>query len=209
MKKENEGLKTPICKPDDIKIFVLHLIHQINRPMSFVELNEIVEVTEHIQYIDFVDAFYTMIEDGLIDPVGKGLDGDELFFVTKKGLLVGDGLKSEFREAMLKESTTAAHRYLKFSKDKGLTCDCEIHRLEVDKSYTVEFRIFNRDKEVIHASINTESEEQARQMTKNIYANPDVILLGMTALMSGDVNYIWGTQDPKKKPSDPLSSPEC
>jgi len=199
-------LKTPICKPNDVKIFVLHLIHQINRPMSYVELNEIVEVTEHVKYIDFADAFYTMVEEGLIAHVGKGLDGDELFFITQKGLFVGDGLKSEFREAMLRESTTAAHRYLKFSKDSGLTCDCEIHRLEVDKSYTVEFRIFNRDKEVVHASINTESEEQARQMTKNIYANPDVVLIGMTALMSGDVNYIWGTQDPKKKATNPISA---
>lgn len=197
-------MKTPICKPDDVKIFVLHLLHQVNRPLSYVEINEIVEVTEHVKYIDFADAFYMMVQEGLIDPVGKGLDGDELFFVTKKGLLVGDGLKSEFREAMLRESTTAAHRYLKFSKEKGLTCDCEIRRLEVDKSYTVEFRIFNRDKEVVHATINTESEEQARQMTKNIYANPDVILIGMTALMSGDVNYIWGTQDPKKKVASPL-----
>ena len=202
-------MKTPICKPNDVKIFVLHLIHQINRPMSYVELNEIVEVTEHVKYIDFAEAFYAMIEEGLVDPVGKGLDGDELFFVTAKGLLVGDALKSEFREAMLKESTIAAHRYLKFSKEHGLTCDCEIRRLEVDKSYTVEFRIFNRDKEVIHASINTESEEQARQMTKNIYANPDVILVGMTSLMSGDVNYIWGTQDPKKKGSGSDPDPIC
>ena len=202
-------MKTPIYKPDDVKIFVLHLIHQINRPMSYVELNEIVEVTEHVKYIDFADAFYAMVEDGLLDPVGKGLDGDELFFVTKKGLLVDEGMKSEFREAMLKESTTAAHRYLKFSKDKGLTCDCQIRRLEVDKSYEVEFRIFNREKEVVHATINTESEGQARQMTKNIYANPDVILIGMTALMSGDVNYIWGTQDPKKKAIDAPPPEDC
>ncbi len=192
-------MKTPISKMDDVKIFVLHLIHQINRPMTYVGLNEIVEVTEHIKYIDFAEAFYSMIEDGLLDPVGKGLDDDELFFITDKGLTVADGLKSEFREALLRESTLAAHRYLRFSKEKGLTCECEIHRLEVDKTYTVDFRIYNRKKEVVHGSVNTESEEQAKQMTKNIYANPDVILMGMTALMSGDVNYIWGTQDPKKK----------
>lgn len=193
-------MKTPISKMDDIKIFVLHLIHQVNRPMTYIQLNEIVEVTEHIKYIDFAEAFYRMVEDGLLDPVGKGLDDDdEMYYITAKGLTVAENLKSEFREALLKESTTAAHRYLRFSKDKGLTCDCEVHRLELDKTYTVDFRIFNRDKEVLRGSINVESEEQAHQMIRNIYANPDVILIGMTALMSGDVNYIWGTQDPKKK----------
>lgn len=200
-------MKTPISKPDDVKIFVLHLIHQINRPMTYVELNEIVEVTEHVKYIDFAEAFYMMIEEGLLDPVGKGLDDDELFFITKKGMTVAEGLKSEFREALLHESTTAAHRFLHFSKERGLICDCEIERLEADKSYTVHFVIRNRGKEVLRASINTESEEQARQMSKNCYANPDVVLMGMTALMSGDVNYIWGTQDPKKKTPELPQSP--
>ena len=200
-------MKTPISKPDDVKIFVLHLIHQINRPMTYVELNEIVEVTEHVKYIDFAESFYMMIEEGLLDPVGKGLDDDELFFITKKGMTVAEGLKSEFREALLHESTTAAHRFLHFSKERGLTCDCEIERLEADKSYTVHFLIRNRGKEVLRTSINTESEEQARQMTKNCYANPDVVLMGRTALMSGDVNYIWGTQDPKKKTPEPPQSP--
>ncbi len=196
-------MKTPISKLNDINIFILHLIHRINRPMTYVELNEIVEVTEHVKYIDFAEAFPQMIENGYLDPVGKNLEDDEMYFVTKKGIQYGEDIKSEFREAILRESTVAALRFIRFSKDKGLTCDCEIHRNEEDKTYDVTFVIRNYDRETLRTTINVESEFQARQMARNCYANPDVILSGMTSLLSGDINYIWGTQEPKKKDETP------
>ncbi len=184
-------MKTPISKQNDINIFILHLIHRINRPMTYVELNEIVQVTEHVQYIDFAEAFPKMIENGYIDPVGKNLEDDEMYFVTKKGIQYGENIKSEFRDAILRESTAAALRFLHFTKDKGLSCNCEIHRNEEDKTFDVTFTIRNYGREVLRTTINVESEFQARQISRNCYANPDVVLSGMTALLSGDINYIW------------------
>ena len=193
-------MKTPIQKTDDIMLFVLHLIRRIERPMSYLQLNELVEVTEHIQYIDFAETFHKMLDEGYLDPVGKGVgDDDELYYISARGMAFTETHKSEFREAIISESTTVADRYLRFSKEMGLTCDCTVERLEADRSFTVEFRIFNSEKVVLRGAVNTKSEEQAKQMLRNIYANPDVIYTGMTALMSGDVNYIWGVQDPRKK----------
>ena len=192
-------LKTPIQKQEDIMLFVLHLIRRIERPMTYLQLNEIIEVTEHIQYIDFAETFHKMLEEGYLDPVGKGVgDDDELYFISARGIAFTETRKSEFREAIIGESTTAADRYLRFSKDEGLTCDCSVERLEADKSFNVTFRIFNRDKVVLSGTINAKTEEQARRMIRNIYANPDVVYTGMNALLRGDVNYIWGVQDPKK-----------
>lgn len=196
-------MKSQIYKIDDVKIFVLYLIHQINLPMTYSTLDEIVQVTEHVKYIDFAEAFYQMVDTGLLEPVGKDTHDDDLFYITQKGILVAEQLSSEFRTTLLRESTLAAFRYLRFTKDQGITTECNIRRTEPDRTFDVEFSVRNKEKSLFHAFLNVATEEQARKMSKNFYENPDVIMKGVFSLMIGDVNYLWGVQNiPKSNPDE-------
>ena len=131
---------------NNVKIFVLYLMQNINYPMDFVTINDIVMQNDYIMYLDFAVAFNEMLDGGLIEDVGKDVDtGDSLYAVTKKGSIVAEQLKSDLLPSILDKSLDCAFRYLDF-KRRGITLDSTYER-RADQTYDITFII--RDKENI------------------------------------------------------------
>ena len=59
----------------NVKIFVLYLMQNINYPMDFVTLNDIVMQNDYVMYLDFAEAFHEMVDMHLIDKFEE--DGKE------------------------------------------------------------------------------------------------------------------------------------
>ena len=50
----------------NVKIFVLYLMENINYPLDFVTINDIVMQTDYVMYLDFAVAFNEMLDGDLI-----------------------------------------------------------------------------------------------------------------------------------------------
>ena len=182
-------MASPIGSMNNVKIFVLYLMRNINYPLDLVTVNDIVMQTDYIMYLDFAEAFHDMLDNGLIEEVGKNEAGEPLYSVTSRGAIVAEQLKSDLLPSILDHSLTCALRYLDF-KRRGITVDCTSQRLG-DQSFDVTFIIREKSKILWQCTVNVDSEYRSRQMRENFRDRPDVIYRGVVALLTGNVNYLF------------------
>ena len=165
-------------------------MRNINYPLDFVTLNDIVMQNDYIMYLDFAVAFHEMLDGGLIEEIGKDEDtGDALYAVTHKGEMVAEQLKSDLLPSILDRSLDCAFRYLDF-KRRGITVDCDYAK-RGDGTWDVSFSVFEKGKVLMQTTVNVDSEYRSRMMRENFRNRPDVIYRGVIALLTGNVNYLF------------------
>ena len=50
----------------NVKIFVLYLMENINYPLDYATLNDIIMQTDYVMYLDFAESFHEMMDASLI-----------------------------------------------------------------------------------------------------------------------------------------------
>lgn len=180
---------SPIGSKNNVKIFVLYLMRNINYPLDFVTLNEIVMQTDYVMYLDFAECFHEMLEADLIRIDGKDEFGNDLYSVTSKGSIVAEHLKCDILPSILDKSMGAALQYLDFRRRK-IAIDCTFEALP-DHTCDVTVIIKEQDKTILKTIVNVDSAERARQMCRTFRDRPEVIYRGIMALMCGKVDYLF------------------
>ena len=173
----------------NVKIFVLYLMENINYPLDFITLNDIVMQTDYIMYIDFAEAFGEMLDDGLVECVGKDERESELYMVTERGRIVAAELKSDLLDSILDQSLACALRYLNFKK-RGIEAKCVVVPLE-DGTYRVCCFFTEKGKEIFRTELAVDSQSRAERMKSNFRERPEAIFRGVNALLAGNVNYLF------------------
>lgn len=172
----------------NVKIFVLYLMENVNRPLSFVTLGDIVMQTDYIMYLDFAEAFHKMLDDDLIASAGEE-DGDEVYVITDRGRLVAESLHSDILSSILDKSLAAAFRYLDFKK-RGIEAHCRTSRRE-DGRYEVVCDLTERGETIYSTTLVVDSADRARRMEENFRDRPEVVYRGVHALLSGNMKFLF------------------
>ena len=172
----------------NVKIFVLYLMENINYPMDFITLNDVVMQTDYIMYLDFAEAFHTMLDDGLIEIVGEQ-DTEKTYDITEKGRMVAESLHSDILSSILEKSLAAALRYLDF-KSRGTETKCEFHRRE-DGRYDFSCSLIEKGEVIFATSLVIDSADRAARLKENFQDRPEVIYRGVHALLAGNMNYLF------------------
>ena len=173
----------------NVKIFVLYLMENINYPLDFITLNDIVMQTDYIMYLDLAESFGEMQDDGLVACVGKGDNGEDVFAVTERGRIVAAELKSDLLDSILDQSLACALRYLNFRK-RGIEAKCKITPLP-DGTYSVDCSFTEKGKDIFRTVLVVDSESRAKRMQANFRERPEVLFRGVNALLAGNVNYLF------------------
>ncbi len=179
-------MSSPIGSKSNVKIFILYLMDNINYPLSFTMLNDVIRQTDYVMYLDFSEALAEMVEFGLVseDPA----DGEAMYEITKKGRIVVRELNTDILASILEKSMTAALRFLDFSK-RGIETDCLIEKTP-EADYKVTATIKEKGREIFRTSLHVTSYAEAEKMRKNFYERPEVIFKGVIALLEGSVDYL-------------------
>ena len=180
-------MSSPIGSMRNVKIFVLYLMENINYPLDFVTINDIVMQTDYVMYLDFAEAFHDMLDTGLLSKTEE--DGEELYSVTEKGRHVARELKSDLLPSILDQSLARALRYLNFKK-RGITPSCAVEPIE-DGRYRVTCLFTEREQCIFSQSLVVDTKDRADRMKENFYERPEAIYRGVLALMAGNVNYLF------------------
>ncbi|MBR2721181.1 MAG: DUF4364 family protein [Clostridia bacterium] len=180
---------SPIGSKNNVKIFVLYLMRNINYPLDFVTINEIVMQTDYVMYLDFAEAFCEMLDSDLIVQDGENERGEPLYSVTKRGSIVAESLRCDILPSLLDKSMSCALRYLDFQR-RGIAVDCTYESL-ADHTFDVTLLLREKDKTILRTTINVDSEYRCRKMRELFRSRPEVVYRGILALLSGNVDYLF------------------
>lgn len=171
----------------NVKIFVLYLLENINYPLDFSTINDIVMQTDYVMYLDFAEGFHEMVDMHLIDKFEE--DGKELYLITDRGRVVARELKSDLLASVLDKALTQALRYLDFKKRK-IVARCTVEKTG-DGRYQVTCSFTEKGLPIFSQSLVVDTENRAERMRNNFYERPEAIYRGVVALMAGNVNYLF------------------
>lgn len=180
-------MSSPIGSMRNVKIFVLYLLENINYPLEFITINDIVMQTDYVMYLDFAEAFNEMIDMHLIEKFEE--DGKELYLITDRGRVVARELKSDILTSMLDKSLAQALRYLDFKKRK-IVARCTVEKTD-DGRYQVTATFTEKGVCIFSQSLVVDTENRAERMRDNFYERPETVYRGVVALMAGNVNYLF------------------
>ncbi len=183
-------MASPIGSMNNVKIFVLYLMRNVNYPLDYVTVNDIVMQTDYIMYLDFAEAFHQMVDGELIREIGQNENGDALYEVTPKGAMVAEQLRCDILPSILDQSLTCALRYLDL-KRRGVVVDCSWEKLS-DHTFDVTLSMREQNKIILSTTLNVDSEYRARQIRQTFRDRPEVVYRGVLALLSGNVDYLFG-----------------
>jgi hypothetical protein len=171
----------------DVKIFVLFLMENINYPLDFISINDIVMQTDYFMYLDFAEAFDELLEADLI--MCELDDGEKYYSVTDKGRIVARELSGNMLSSILDKSLEMALRYLDFKK-RGIESRCEYMQCPNGK-FELTCTLLERREKIFETTIIVDSEERARQMRQRYLDRPDVVYRGMVALLAGKMEFLF------------------
>ncbi len=177
---------TQLNDKNDVKIFILYLLENINYPLDFVTINDIVMQNEFVGYFDFAECFAELLDIGHI--VETAIDGVSHYSISKTGAHVASQLQSNLLTRIRETSLKSALRFLSFKK-RGATLKCSSEP-SPDGKYILNCRIIEKEKEIINLSVLVDSQFQLDRMEKNFKERPEVIYRGIIALLSGEVDYL-------------------
>ena len=179
---------SPIGSLRNVKIFVLYLLENINYPLDFATINDVVMQTDYVMYLDFAEAFYQMLDMDLIEKIDDG-EGNELYLITAKGRCVARELKSDLLASMLDKALAKALQFLDFKK-REVVARCTIEKTD-DGRYAVICSFTEKKVCIFSQTLIVDTENRASRMRDNFYERPEVIYRGVVALMAGNVNYLF------------------
>jgi hypothetical protein len=179
-------LKTRLTNKNDIKIFILYLLQNINYPLDFATINDIVVQNEYVNYFDFAECFAEILDMGhIVEEAGE--DGT-LYRISPLGSAVVSQLQSNLLRSIRENSLKSALKLLSFRK-RGAKVKCRTAQRD-DGKYEIECVITEMDREILHIQLVDDSAVRIERMKANFEERPDVIYKGMMALLAGEVDYL-------------------
>ena len=171
---------------NDIKIFILFLLKNVARPLTYFELNDIAVQDGLVSCMDFADCLEDLIETNNVKTTEteKGL----IYEITEQGKAVAEELVSNISGYIRTKSLRSAMRYLSF-KEKGIYYSVTVgHRPDnkVDMAFTMQ----EKGESIMEIFIVADNDYQAEQMSYNFQDHPEVIYRSVLSLLSGDANFL-------------------
>lgn len=176
----------------DVKIFILYLLQNINYPLDFPTINDIVVQNEYVNYFDFAECFAEILDMGHIieehSVDEKTGEKQTLYRISPLGSAVVSQLQSGLLRSIRETSLKSAMRLLSFKK-RGAQMHCNVEQRE-DGKFEIECVITEMGQEILHLNLVDDSLSRIERMKANFIDRPDGIYKGIMALLAGEVDYL-------------------
>jgi hypothetical protein len=176
-----------LTEKSDIKIFILYLLAQLERPLDYVTLHDICVQDEFVNQFDFMAEFYELIEMKALEMKTEE-NGEETVRLTHKGRETAETMKDRILPEILDRAVRSALQLLSF-KAQGLAAHSSIEEVGGGK-YVLTCKIGGRDGDHMETKLMLESLRQAERMRINFDERSEFIYRGIMALLSGNMNYL-------------------
>ncbi len=176
----------PLKKKDDIKIFILYLLHNLNKPLEFEDINAIVMQDGVVGGIDFADCFAELLETQNINEIHK--DGKLYYIISDRGRHVAESLQGEILGYIRTRSLKSALRFISF-KERGSEIKTS-YEIRADGKYDLTCQIIDERQLSLEIKVVADNVRQLELMQHNFDDRPEVVYRGVLALLTGEINYL-------------------
>lgn len=171
---------------NDIKIFILYLLNQINQPMEFSDINDIVVQDGLVGSIEFAECFAELLDLGNVLEIVEA--GKAYYLISDKGIHVAETLESELLGFIKNKSLKSALRLISF-KNGGNHIETSC-KARPDGKYDFSCRILQKNDKILEINLVVENEKQLELMRYNFNDRPEVIYRGVMALLTGEIDFL-------------------
>lgn len=172
----------------DIKVFILYLLKNIGEPLDANTVGEVVLQDAFVNFFDFSICFSDLLDAGQVEELEE--NGEKLYRISSQGLSVIDEVQGAVFTSIREKALRSAQRVLAF-KRSDTRATCEVTPLE-EQGYMLTAAITSKDKTLLKVEAYIADEKYANAIKNNFNDKPDVIYKGVLAMISGDVNFIFG-----------------
>lgn len=171
---------------NDIKIFILYLLNQINQPMEFSDINDIVVQDGLVGSIEFAECFAELLDLGNVLEIVEG--GKAYYVISDKGIHVAETLESELLGFIKNKSLKSALRLISF-KNGGNHIETSC-KARPDGKFDFACRILQKNDKLLEINLVVENEKQLELMRYNFNDRPEVVYRGVMALLTGEIDFL-------------------
>lgn len=170
------------------KIFILYILGNIDEPLEFTVLNDMIQQDGLVTYFDFATAFSELVGGGQVVSAGEAEDGETLYTVTEEGKSVleiyGGEMPLEVKDRVLRH----AQRVL-VSKRRGVRYHSTV--TPTGNGWTVTCTISDQAKTLFSTTLYTATYDYAEKLRESFEDRSDIIYRGVMSLFSGTVDFIF------------------
>ncbi len=196
-------MQAPLKDKNDIKIFILYLLKNLQYPLDFNTISDMVVQDEFVSYFDFAECFAELLDMGIVEQIRVGEDvhsepsigengrpekKSELYRITDNGVEVVEQLQSNLLNVIKEKSLKSALRMLSF-KSRGSEVKCSGEKRD-DGMYEIECEIIENKSTMMKIRLAVDTKEQLDKMLYNFDERPEVVYRGLITLLTGDINYL-------------------
>ncbi len=170
----------------DIKVFILYLMKNIDEPLQFATVNDIVVQDEFVGYFDFAICFSELLENGQIIEVTA--DKEPLYIISDSGREILESYESSLLTIIKERALKSALRLLAFNRNGHRNVSSIT---ETNDGFNLHCGIVDRDKTLLSVDMFLMEKDYAEKLKANFDERAEIIYRGALALLSGDVNFIF------------------
>ena len=175
-----------ISDPNDIKILILYLLDEINYPLDYEIIHDIVAHSGYIARFDFAEAFSKLLEMGHI--LSDVEDGETLYLISPTGKMVSAELQSNLMLSIREKSLKAAMHLLSFRKRKAKSFSAVTER--EDGKYLFHCEITDPHGAIFSVDLCMSARLQAEGMKRRFDKDPEGVYRRLLAVLSADADYV-------------------
>ncbi len=176
----------PLKKKDDIKIFILYLLHNLSRPLEFEDINAIVMQDGVVGGIDFAECFAELLDAGNIKEYSES--GKALYVITDRGRHIAESLQGEILGVIRTRSLKSALRFISF-KERGSEIKTSFS-IRADGKYDLCCQIIDERQLSLEIKVVADNANQLELMRHTFDDRPEVVYRGVLALLTGEIDYL-------------------
>ena len=176
----------PLKKKDDIKIFILYLLHNLNKPLEFEDINAIVMQDGVVGGIDFAECFAELLDIGNIREYTES--GKVLYAITDRGRHIAENLQGEILGYIRTRSLKSALRFISF-KERGSEIKTS-YSIRADGKYDLCCQIIDERQLSLEIKLVADNVNQLELMMHTFDDRPEVVYRGVMALLTGEIDYL-------------------
>jgi hypothetical protein len=167
------------------KVFILFLLNNLNEPLEFSTINDIVIQDGFVNYFDFAICFSELLEAGQIMEISGS---KPLYMISEAGRASIESYESTLYSTVREKALRSALRLLAFNRS-GNKISSTI--TECKGGYMLKCTIQDSEKVLFNTEVFLTEKHYAEKLKVNFDEKAEIIFKGSLALLSGDVNFIF------------------
>ncbi len=170
----------------EIKIFILFLLNEINHPLEYSVLCEVIAENRYIGSFVFAECFAELCELQHIEKNEK--DGKVYYRISETGRMVASELEGDLPESIRDNSRKSAARVLSLYM-RGASVSSRITE-RGDGMYAVRCAITEKEGPILSVELSVSSRAHAERIKTYFESKPENIFRGVLSVMTGEVDYL-------------------